>query len=257
MFLLQNFTFCISWTLYEVTAGALLQLVEVPVKDSIVLHHTNDYAMFSVTCRFGKCALHLVIRVTNEDGKEHCPCYQSPRNAITNHLPVILWRVDHYNSKQIVCPASSLLCTPFIQPLSHHLTTMILWEIIMKAFLQSQNYNTMFPETAVSPQKVIRLVLQCLHVNLCWLFQITFLYFMCLHTAFIKTCSVNFLDTDWLLVLAVSEGGSNISFQAPQFCILPIQIPLKCTILLCTENFPSIQFHKIHFYRLDSHALWV
>lgn len=142
-----------SVELQEVTAGALLQLVEVPVNDSIVLNHTNDCAMFSVNCRFGKCALHPVTRVTNEDGKEHRPCCQSLGNAITNHLPVRLWKVDHYSSKQIVCPASNLLCTPFIQPLPHHLTTMILWEIIMKVFLKSENYNTVFPKPVVSPQR--------------------------------------------------------------------------------------------------------
>lgn len=79
-----------SVELHEVTAGALLQLVEVLMNGSFVLHHTNDFTVFSIICRFGKCVLHPITRVTNEDVKQHWPHYQSLGSAITSHLPVRL-----------------------------------------------------------------------------------------------------------------------------------------------------------------------
>lgn len=118
-------------------AGALLNLVEVPL-NSFVLHHSNDYTMISVIHTFGKCALDPIIRVTNEDVKQHWPQYQFLESAITNHLPLRLWKVDHYTLNLIVWPVSNLLCTPLIQP--SNLATMILWETMMKSFLKTAKY---------------------------------------------------------------------------------------------------------------------
>lgn len=106
-----------SVELQEVIAGVLLQLVEVPMNGSFVLHHTNDFTVFSIICSFTKCVLHPTTRVTNEDVKQHWPHYQSLGSAITSHLPVRMWKVDHYTLNLIVWAASNRLCTPLIQSL--------------------------------------------------------------------------------------------------------------------------------------------
>lgn len=152
-----------------------------------------------LTCEFAKNALCVTIQATDEDNEQRGPqCWWTEYKTalLTTLHPPDIKPLIAMSASPARCVAAHLSCSHLLS-----LQTRLLRDTVSKASLKSMFIKITALSLSTSPiiflQKAISLIKQDLPlVDLCWLFLITFLSFICLEMDFRRTCSTIFLGTE-------------------------------------------------------------